>query len=68
MVPQVGSLVNALRRCYRDEGGQDLIEYTLLLAFVVLTSAALLLVNQSAISGIWNVTNNNLSAARSVIQ
>ncbi|MGO9093612.1 MAG: Flp family type IVb pilin [Bryobacteraceae bacterium] len=55
-----------LRRCYADESGQDVIEYALLLAFVVLTSAALLFNGQASISTIWTTTNNHLSAATSV--
>ena len=34
--------MDILRRCYADESGQDIIEYSLLLVFVVLCSAALL--------------------------
>jgi Flp pilus assembly pilin Flp len=56
-----------LRRCYADEFGQDLIEYTLLLCFVVLTSAALLFSGQASINTIWTQTNNQLSAAKSVL-
>ena len=41
----------------RDETGQDLTEYALLLAFVVIASAALLLVNASSMTGIWTSGN-----------
>jgi Flp pilus assembly pilin Flp len=44
----------------RDEQGQDLIEYTLLLAFVALTSAALFIGAGSSVSGIWSTTNSQL--------
>lgn len=44
-----------------DESGQDLTEYTLLLAFVVLASAALFLVSGDIIKGIWILTSNILS-------
>lgn len=47
----------------RDEQGQDLIEYTLLLAFVALASAALFIGAGTSVKGIWAVTNNQLSAA-----
>jgi Flp pilus assembly pilin Flp len=47
----------------RDEQGQDLVEYTLLLAFVCLASAALFISAGGAIGGIWNVANSRLSAA-----
>ena len=46
-----------------DEQGQDLIEYTLLLAFVCLASAALFISAGNAINGIWTQANSRLSAA-----
>ena len=49
----------------RDEQGQDLIEYTLLLAFVALASAALFIGAGNSVKGIWSVTNTQLSAANS---
>jgi Flp pilus assembly pilin Flp len=47
----------------RDEQGQDLIEYTLLLAFVALASAALFINAGSSVKGIWTATNTQLAAA-----
>ena len=47
----------------RDEQGQDLIEYTLLIAFVALASAALFIGAGSSIAGIWGSTNTQLTAA-----
>ena len=47
----------------RDEQGQDLIEYTLLLAFVALASAALFIGAGGSVQGIWSVTNSQLGAA-----
>ena len=47
----------------RDEQGQDLIEYTLLLAFVALASAALFIGAGNSVAGIWSVTNSQLVAA-----
>jgi Flp pilus assembly pilin Flp len=49
----------------RDEQGQDLIEYTLLLAFVCLASAALFISAGGSVSGIWSSTNSQLAAANS---
>ena len=46
-----------------DEQGQDLIEYTLLMAFVALASAALFIGAGSSIKGIWGATNTQLTAA-----
>ena len=48
---------------WRDEQGQDLIEYTLLMAFVALASAALFIGAGTSIKGIWSVTNSQLAAA-----
>ena len=47
----------------RDDQGQDLIEYTLLIAFVALASAALFLGAGGSISGIWTTSNSQLAAA-----
>ncbi len=44
-----------------DDGGQDVTEYTLLLAFVALVSAALFLNGSGSISHIWTSTNSALS-------
>jgi Flp pilus assembly pilin Flp len=47
----------------RDDSGQDLIEYTLLVAFVALASSALVIGMGGSITGIWSVTNSQLAAA-----
>jgi Flp pilus assembly pilin Flp len=52
-----------LRNLWNDDQGQDLIEYTLLLAFVALASAALFIGAGGQISGIWTKTNSQLTAA-----
>jgi Flp pilus assembly pilin Flp len=52
-----------LHRLLRDEEGQDLIEYTLLMAFVALASAALFIGAGGSISGIWTTTNTQLANA-----
>jgi len=52
-----------IRNFLKDEQGQDLIEYTLLLAFVALASAALFISAGGSVSGIWSTANNRLSAA-----
>ena len=54
-----------LRNLWTDDQGQDLIEYTLLLAFVALASAALFIGAGGSIQGIWTVTNTQLAAANS---
>lgn len=50
-----------------DDQGQDLIEYTLLMAFVALASAALFLGAGGSISGIWSTSNSQLAAANSSV-
>ncbi len=50
---------------WREDSGQDLIEYTLLLAMVCLASAGLFISSGASVSGIWAVTQNNLSSANS---
>jgi Flp pilus assembly pilin Flp len=57
--------MNLLLNFIRDEQGQDLIEYTLLMAFVALASAALFLGAGSSIKTIWTSTNTQLSTAAS---
>ena len=49
-----------------DETGQDLIEYTLLMAFVALASAGLFLSAGGSIAGIWTTTNSQLTQANTL--
>lgn len=53
-------------RFFEEEQGQDLVEYTLLLAFVCLASAALFISAGQSLSQIWcvaNATTSNGAAA-----
>jgi Flp pilus assembly pilin Flp len=52
-----------LTRFLQDEHGQDLIEYTLLVAFVCLATAALFVNSGGSLSGIWISANSRLGAA-----
>ena len=54
-----------LRNIWSDEQGQDLIEYTLLMAFVALASAALFLGAGKSVQGIWSASSSQLVAANS---
>ena len=54
-----------LRNLWQEEQGQDLIEYTLLLAFVALASAALFMNAGTSVSKIWSTTSSQLSTASS---
>ena len=53
-------LVNAF---LKNDQGQDLIEYTLLMAFIALASAALFIGAGGSIQGIWSTSNCQLVAA-----
>jgi len=52
-----------MQKFLQDESGQDLIEYTLLLAFVALASASLFLNTGSSVSQIWGSASTQLSNA-----
>ena len=56
-------MINFVRNFVRDESGQDLVEYTLLLAFVALASAALFIAAGGSINTIWLTANNRLNLA-----
>jgi Flp pilus assembly pilin Flp len=47
----------------RDEQGQDLIEYTLLMAFIALASAAIFVNAGTSVTSIWKNASNQLSNA-----
>jgi Flp pilus assembly pilin Flp len=55
--------MNVVSGLCSDEQGQDLIEYTLLLSFVCLASAALFVSGGGSISGIWSISNSQLEVA-----
>jgi Flp pilus assembly pilin Flp len=54
-----------LLKFVRDEQGQDLIEYTLLLAFVALASAALFVSTGGSVSTIWGNASGVLASGAS---
>ena len=53
-------------RFWSEEEGQDLIEYTLLMAFVALASAALFINAGASVNTIWTIANSRLSNAATV--
>ena len=57
-----------LRNFWNDEQGQDLIEYTLLMAFVALASAALFIGAGGSVKGIWSKAQTQLAAANTAAQ
>ena len=58
-------MVQWLRGIWTEEEGQDLIEYTLLMTFIVMAVFALIGAGHPAIVGIWTGTNNELVSANS---
>lgn len=50
-------------RFVKEEEGQDLVEYTLLLAFVALASAALFIGAGTSVNSIWSSANSRLVQA-----
>jgi Flp pilus assembly pilin Flp len=52
-----------LYNLWREEEGQDLIEYTLLLAFVVFITAGVMSIGGTSVKGIVNTSNSQLVAA-----
>ncbi len=56
---------NMTNSFWREQDGQDLIEYTLLLAFVALVAAAVFIGAGQSASSIWTIANNHLSNAKS---
>jgi Flp pilus assembly pilin Flp len=46
-----------------DDQGQDLIEYTLLMAFVALASAVLFVGMGGNIAGVWTASNSQVAVA-----
>lgn len=56
-------LKKSLAGLSKEQDGQDLIEYTLLMAFVALSSAALFTAAGTNVSKIWSTSNSTLTKA-----
>jgi len=56
--------MNSLLRFLHDERGQDIVEYTLLMSFLSLATAALFVAQGGTINTIWRTTSNQLSNAQ----
>lgn len=54
---------NMMMRFVQDEQGQDLIEYTLLMAFIALASAAIFVSAGTSVNAIWKSASTQLSNA-----
>jgi Flp pilus assembly pilin Flp len=55
-----------LRPFLLDEQGQDLIEYSLLLAFIVLGAAVFFKAAGASVQGVWSNANTRLANAQAV--
>lgn len=49
-------------RLFEANSGQDLVEYTLLMAFLVLASAALYININATINGLWRTISSRLAS------
>jgi Flp pilus assembly pilin Flp len=56
-------MIQVLEDFLVEDDGQDLIEYSLLMAFVALASAALFMGAGKSITGIWSTANSQLVQA-----
>lgn len=54
-----------LRRLWAEENGQDLIEYSLLITFIAIATAAVVGSGQNAIRSIWTSSNSSVAQANS---
>jgi Flp pilus assembly pilin Flp len=55
-----------LENFWLEEEGQDLVEYSLLIAFITFLSLAFVFSGTSSVHGIWTQSNSELVAANSV--
>ena len=57
-------MINSMMHGFlKEEEGQDMVEYALLLAFVALAAVSLLSGVKSSINSIWSSVSSNLSTA-----
>ncbi len=61
--PEVREPGRQLQRFWKEEDGQDLVEYSLLLGFVALSGAAFYITMGATVTNIWGIVNNRLAAA-----
>ena len=56
-------MITYMKNFWKEDEGQDLIEYTLLLAFVALVAAGLFIQAGNVTAGIWGTANSMLTSA-----
>ena len=57
------TLMADLRRLWRDEQGQSMVEHALLLGFVTLATVGLFIGAGNDVKGVWSTANSQLIAA-----
>jgi Flp pilus assembly pilin Flp len=57
--------MNLLKNFWKEEDGQDLIEYALLAGFIIVTSSGLLLTIGQNVCGIYSTVNSRTTQASS---
>jgi Flp pilus assembly pilin Flp len=55
--------MNILLNLWREDDGQDLIEYTLLMAFIAIAVVGLFAGAGRSVKGVWASSNNTLAQA-----
>jgi Flp pilus assembly pilin Flp len=55
--------MNLYKRLLYEDDGQDLIEYSLLIAFVAMASTALFIGAGNDVKGVWSQANTKLATA-----
>ncbi len=55
--------MNCLKNLWREESGQDVVEYTLLMAAMALATAAVIVPMKNEVGAIWGATNTALGNA-----
>jgi len=56
-------MISFLNEFCNDEGGQDLVEYSLLLAFLALATIGLLTNARTSLNGLWGTIATQLNSA-----
>jgi Flp pilus assembly pilin Flp len=63
----VESPMHNISSFWRDEQGQDLVEYSLLMTFIAIAVMAFVESGKTAIQGIWTTGNSQVAAANAVV-
>lgn len=61
-------MIRFLKRVWKEEEGQDLVEYTLLLAFVSLATAGIITTIGADVKTVWTATSTHVAAAAAATQ